>query len=378
MMTSVMMLISCTKENDIMEFSDTEQNTEALLSMASEYTVGTSISLETICGIVTEKSLVSNGDFVGGTLSIANDAEQLMFLYEATEGWLISEVQLYFGDLDEIPAVSNGNPIMGHFPYKTSVNPPLAAVPVSFILDELTFDETNKLTIVAHATVISGEGDELVSKSVYAAWDEGLTFSGNKWGGGFVYEKQLCDGEVLPIEILENAAAEMSEAEVTGLMCFAPAQLFLTFDNEEYIGTINFALDDALENMVVTYTLFDESDWNISVVHINIGDLELSQISKGNSGNPVVGQFDYVYHLDASVDNILSYAYNIPLVDLNPEFLAGGCEDFIVQATLVSEVEVDGVISEVTKSAFAQWEQSFASPKKGGYFELCLLNCVEE
>jgi len=377
MMVSIMLLISCANENDIMKFSDAEQGEVTSLSMASEYTVVPTVTMETICGIVTEKSLVSNSEFVGGNLSIANDAEQLMFLYEAAEGWLIQEVQLYFGDMDQIPTVTNGNPITGHFPFKTSINPPSSTVPVSFLLEELPFDEYNKLTIVAHATVISGEGDELVSKSVYAVWDDELTFSGNKWGGGFVYEKQLCDGEALPAEIEANAVAETTEAEVTGLMCFEPTQLFLTFDNEEYIGTVDFALDDALENMVVTYTLFDESDWNISVVHINIGDLESSQISKGNASTPVVGQFDYVYHLDASVDNILSYAYSIPVADLDPGFLAGGCEDFIVQATLVTEVEVDGVISEVTKSAFAQWEQSFASPKKGGYFELCLLNCIE-
>jgi len=379
---SLLALIGCTTENDILNKSFSGQDGESVLITESLNEVPQSFELEEICGTIMEKSLVSKGEFVGGTLYVANDNDQLNLIFVAAEGWMISETHLYFGDFEDIPSPGHGNGTisLGQFPYKKHYDPPLVEVPmISIPIQDLPFDYENKLTIVAHATVVSGEGEDLESYSVYAEWDEWLWFSGPQWGGGFIYDRQFCEGEMVTAELAADAETEAVSLLEATTMCFEPVMLNLTFDNEEYIGTVNFSFDATYENLVVTYTLYEDSEWDISVVHINIGELTSDQQSKGKgrgTNNPVVGKFDYVYHL-GEIDDKINYAYSIPLIELNSDFLDGGCEDFIVQATLISEVETDGIIEEITKSAFIEWETSFTGPKKGGSFELCLLDCVE-
>ena len=150
-----------------------------------------------ICGQVIEKSLLSHGNFIGGSLFVANTEDKLFFKFIPVEGWLINEVNLYIGNLDDIPASQSGNPQYSEFLNTYIFNPPLPEVSVPINLSDIEIEDDGSITIVAHSKIIEIEDDGLEPriKSVIAQWDDDLLFLGPRRGGGFLYEIQSCDAD---------------------------------------------------------------------------------------------------------------------------------------------------------------------------------------
>jgi len=105
-------------------------------------------------------------------------------------GWLISEVHINIGDLDDaIIGNNSNNPKVGLFTYvyhyeesefSTSVTYP---IPVAEL--DPDFLDAGCETFTVHATLVDGS-DYTIQKSSFVDWDENLAFGGSKWGGSFL------------------------------------------------------------------------------------------------------------------------------------------------------------------------------------------------
>ena len=376
----IIALLGCDTENDILLKKRLLVEDPPNEALTSDDIYFIPINPENICGAIVEKPLKANDEFIGGLLSIANDEDNIFVSFKTIEGWMIGETHLFLGDIENLPTTNSGNPILGHFPYKTYEEPQVE-ITISVLRSALVFEDEN-ITIVAQAKIFKGEGEDLVTRSLFAEWDENLSFSGPRWGGGFEYEIQLCE-ELITVsesEVNNDLETEITEPVIPDVICLNQERRDLVIydlGEEIIVGFVEFSFDT--ENFNFLYTL-QENDWMIKTVHVNVGLLEESQSGSGqgkNNNKPIIGKFDFSESL---VEPSVIYPFSIPLDEFSNDFLNGVCEIFIVHATLSKEVEQDGIIEVITKSAFAEWDIDIVSdnPKKGGYFEMCVIDCPVE
>jgi hypothetical protein len=69
------------------------------------------------CGTPTIVALIAAQHINAGTVTVSNDATNLIITYATTGGWVLHELHLYVGDLALIPDTSQGNPIPGQVPH---------------------------------------------------------------------------------------------------------------------------------------------------------------------------------------------------------------------------------------------------------------------
>lgn len=384
----LILLTACDVDNDVFTQDGIimEDENSVLLNSASRL-INPDDYIIDYCGDPVEVLLTGGRqkNFTGGTLWVGNDAGGNLFLkFQTNEGWYFSEVQLYVGDWDGLPTTNNarGNPKIGKFADVDSFDPALAEVNYMIPAEELVFEvENESVVIVAHAVVVQLVGDELVKKSVFAEWDENYVFSGSRWGGGFLYEFQACEdveeattnnemtAEEQDEKLIPESGDETVETDETDTndlvadpltLSFVDDQFNLIIGQETVAGFVNFSINEDFLTVEFNLTI---TGWLISEVHINIGALD--ELQFGNSDNPKVGYFDYVYHYDVPGNPVI---YQIPVNELSAEFLGGNCEIFTVHATLVDETDYT-----LQKSAFVEWDENlaFSGTRKGGSFLLC-------
>jgi hypothetical protein len=322
-----------------------------------------------ICGEVIEKSLLSHGNFIGGSLFIANTEDKLFFKFIPVEGWLISEVNLHIGGLDDIPASQSGNPQYSEFLNTYIYNPPLPEVSVPFDLLDIEIRDDGNITIVAHAKIIEIEDDGLEPriKSVIAEWDDDLLFLGPRRGGGFIYEIQSCE---------EDPYATAGEGETTDPdadllvdpLCVDPAQLPLINrksdpEQAETLGIVDFFT--VAENMIFSFSV--DPDWKISSIHINAGDFDDDQYNGG--GNVPPGRYDYSESFEpakeATNENPLEFP--VLLLEIEEALDENGCGEFYVVASLYQEIyDGDILIERISQSVSILWSENINASSRHG------------
>lgn len=150
----------------------------------------------TTCGTPTVVQLTAGQHYNAGTVTVANDANNLYVTYTTTGSWRLDELHLFVGDCSQIPVTSTGNPVPGRFPYSRDVNNLQTytfAIPLSSL--------GNCFCVAAHATVRSSScGSE-------TAWGAGTRFNtttvhghcytgGGSWATYFTACKQTCTSNV--------------------------------------------------------------------------------------------------------------------------------------------------------------------------------------
>ncbi|MFN8283956.1 MAG: hypothetical protein U0U67_12125 [Chitinophagales bacterium] len=132
---------------------------------------------ELYCGGIKTVSLLAGQNILMGTLTYANDANNLYITYTTESDWYMTELHLYVGTLSGTPKSGGGTPVPGKFPIKATFNAtnlaqsvtytiPLSSVPANFI-------------IAAHASVIRVDTDgDVVTKET--AWANGPRFTASK------------------------------------------------------------------------------------------------------------------------------------------------------------------------------------------------------
>ena len=322
-----------------------------------------------ICGQIIEKPMLSNGNFIGGSLFIANTEDQLLFKFVPVEGWQITEVNLYFGSLVEIPASQSGNPQFSEFANTYIYNPPLPEVSVPFDLLDIEIEDDGNITIVAHAKITDGDELDPAVKSIIAQWDDDdLLFLGPRRGGGFLYEIQSCDIDPYGASGDDDAVSGMEDELLVDPLCVNPDQWSLFNkkndpDQVEILGEVEFSTD--AENMIFSFSV--EPDWMISSIHVNVGDFDGDQFNA--SGNVPKGRYDFSMSYEpaevATIEDPLEFP--VQLLEIEEDLDENGCGKFYVQATLYQEVYENDILISITQSVSIAWSENLnASSRHGG------------
>ncbi len=140
-----------------------------------------------------------------GEVSCWIKGDNLFVLYSMDMGWKLAETQLVVaGSKFDIELTNNGNPKVGHFPWKTEHESPVDEYLYSIALDELGFDYNGELVIAAHAAVLHySEGGSIEREE--GAWAYGERFTG--------VETEYTDKLEKPDYLKDEGGSDMPEKE---------------------------------------------------------------------------------------------------------------------------------------------------------------------
>ena len=135
---------------------------------------------------VQETELIAGQHTDTGSVSVTNDADDLLISVDADAPYLLAEVHIYAGT-DPVPTNNGGNPAPGQFPYTIEFPEPVPSYDLAIALDELGVGCDDDLNVAVHATVVSfdREGNEIFEETAWGFGDE--TFEGSRWGWHFDY-----------------------------------------------------------------------------------------------------------------------------------------------------------------------------------------------
>ena len=108
-----------------------------------------------------------------GSVTVANDGENLYVNYETDGVWMIQEIHFYIGALGDVPTNKKGVPVPGHFPYNMEgLN--VTSLTFSIPLSEIELGDgcpLDPLHVLAHAVVEKVNDDGNVQNET--AWGDG-------------------------------------------------------------------------------------------------------------------------------------------------------------------------------------------------------------
>lgn len=146
------------------------------------------------CGTPLTVRLLAGQTIDAGSVTIANDGENLCVRYETHGGWFLSATHLHIASsLSGIPMTKGGNPIPGQFAYSRSYDPPVTDDEYCFTLAELGYTAGDTIFVAAHAVVKQIVNDSIISQQT--GWGEGPGFPGKNWATYFMYTIQECDDD---------------------------------------------------------------------------------------------------------------------------------------------------------------------------------------
>lgn len=153
--------------------------------------------ITTPCGIPAVKTLLAGQTIDAGTVTVANDVDQLCVTYQTEDGWMLAETHLHIAwTLADIPQNKKGNPQPGHFAYGESYDPLAPSDEFCFNLAELLggLVPGDTIYIAASASLVKlDDAGNTVQQE--GAWAEGTDFPGGNWAMYFTYEIQECQSQ---------------------------------------------------------------------------------------------------------------------------------------------------------------------------------------
>lgn len=145
------------------------------------------------CSGIVSVDLLAGQNIQMGTLSFANDAENLYVTYSTNPDWYMSEVHLYVGSLALAPKSGGGTPSPGRFPIKSTFSVSTLSQDVTYTIPISSINVSNFI-IAAHASVLRVDVDgDVIAKET--AWASGTRFTSNKnWATYTAGVVSGCDG----------------------------------------------------------------------------------------------------------------------------------------------------------------------------------------
>ena len=168
LLISVLILSSCSPEN---EDYTTNNSTDFIIEIGS----GTA---DDPTNNTFQTELTAGQHIYSGIVSVDVHDGNVIVTYTSESDWEILETHLYVGQLNLLPTTGNGNPQIGHFPYKNTHQ--AGTVTVEYIGPAINSGDC--VYVAAHAVVVNSDtGDE------ETAWGSGVPIGGNSWAMTFEY-----------------------------------------------------------------------------------------------------------------------------------------------------------------------------------------------
>ena len=150
-------------------------------SYKSTSTQGATSSLggeELYCGGIKTVNMLAGQNILMGTLTYANDADNLYITYTTNPDWYMSEIHLYVGTLSGTPKSGGGTAVPGKFPIKSTFTSSTLAQSVTYTIP-LSNVPASGFIIAAHSSVLRVDTDgDVVTKET--AWAAGPRFTSTK------------------------------------------------------------------------------------------------------------------------------------------------------------------------------------------------------
>ena len=167
---AILTLISCTEDNSLVEQMELEANTPVMIEKSL---IVNATPMPETCS---SANLIAGQNIDAGFIEVTADDDYVYVTYNTATGWYLDATHLYVGDCDVIPTTTNGNPKIGHFPYKADHAPGTNAV--TYTINKA--DLASSFCMGAHAVVSKVDSNGNVEQSE-TAWGEGFLFGGSSW-----------------------------------------------------------------------------------------------------------------------------------------------------------------------------------------------------
>lgn len=156
----------------------------------SVLTVLASAGIDNGCMCNVSVSLVAGRTADVGMVCCAIKHDTLYVTYSTDGGWVLSETHLAVAaSLEGLPLNPPGNPVVGHFPFKSKHDPPADTHRFAVDLDALGLVEAEELVIAAHADVLAlSDGGAVIEQE--GAWGDGYRFP-RSWTPGHPKPRKL-------------------------------------------------------------------------------------------------------------------------------------------------------------------------------------------
>ena len=172
---------------------------KSILFIAAGLSTSAAAAAGETCGS-SSYDLIAGQTFHSGSLDVSHDDTSLTVTYVTTGGWQLDEVQLHVGcSLDDIPQSKSGNPKVGNFDYKATLDPAGTSYTFEIDLDGiscLSSSTDNTLVIAAHAAVHLQDVDGSLLQGE-TAWSEGAGSAGRSWAMYSSYTVTPCEPPVV-------------------------------------------------------------------------------------------------------------------------------------------------------------------------------------
>lgn len=168
---------------------------QSLVLIAATLSFSNTATAAETCGSASY-DLMAGQTFQSGFLAVSHDQTSLTVTFDTIDGWMLDEVQVHVGCSEQdIPQTNSGNPRIGNFDYKATLDP--AASTYTFVIDLdgiscLDTSPDNSLVIAAHAAVhlVDTDGTLLQGET---AWSSGSPSAGRSWATYSNYTVTPCE-----------------------------------------------------------------------------------------------------------------------------------------------------------------------------------------
>lgn len=154
------------------------------------------------CGENTRVSLVAGQHTDIGTVTVANDEDNVYVTFATGTGWTLRATHLEVAtSLGDVPVNGAGNPVMGHFTWQQTHADGTKRFTVTIPRSELGVEVGDELIVAAHADVYDTD-----SERSEGAWGEGTRFveNGGNWATHFSFTVQGCIVVLGPDELCSD------------------------------------------------------------------------------------------------------------------------------------------------------------------------------
>jgi hypothetical protein len=169
-----------------------------LFGLAGAPAASAQVAASLYCGVPQVVDLLAGQSIPAGTVTIANDANNLYITYNTEgTGWYLSETHLHVADsLASIPQTKNGNPKIGNFDYQASHNPFLTEYTYTISKSQKIIDGFKNVVVAAHAVVVKlNESGSVIANET--GWGKGDQFNvKGSWAMFINYTWQDCNTNV--------------------------------------------------------------------------------------------------------------------------------------------------------------------------------------
>lgn len=278
---SSMVLISCSQDQEEMLFNADQPNG----IVSAPLKVG-SVDTE-YCGTPLTVDLLAGKTIVSGSVTVANDEDNLYVTYSTTDGWLMSQIHLYVGTSAGLPVNKAGNPTIGQFPYKVSFSPYAASY--TFTLPLSTFPEV--MTVAAHAVVFKTDGSGAIVQSE-TGWGNGINFA-KSWAMKYEYTKQVCVVEPPVEQCYQTETAWAAGTRYTNRGSWATYTTYAAGTKNIYagqtipVGTVSFSAISSTNTVTLSIVL--SNGWMLN--QETTESVKIQGYDMAPSGNPSPGLF---------------------------------------------------------------------------------------